>query len=874
MTPLPIDASLSSIIEASRERSLVLVAPPGSGKTTRVPPAIRDSGLLPPDYPTVIVLQPRRIAARAAAARVADERGWRLGQQVGYQVRFEKRWGPQTHLRFLTEGILTRQLLSDPFLEGVGAVVLDEFHERSLNTDLALALVNDIRQQVRPDLIVVVMSATVDAEPVARFLGDCPIITVEGRTFPVSTEYRPRSRPASVESVAPIVQELLEEPPRGHPAPGDSAQGYDGAGHILVFLPGLAEIRRLARKLEPIAARCGAVVLPLHGSLPADEQDRALQPSDRRKVILSTNVAETSVTIDGVAVVVDSGLARSVHYDSQRGIDRWELARISQAAALQRAGRAGRTGPGRCIRLWSTRAERGLAPFEPPEIHRVDLCTAVLGLHAWGVTEPGQFRWFDAPAPERLIDAERLLLAMGALSAAEHHITPVGQDMIKWPIHPRLARLLIAAVDAGRPVEGATIAALLSEKDIKIRDSAPPRAKPAASARNVEASGPSDILVRVDLLAEAEAHRFAPSLRARGIDPVAARQVVRLRDDLMRLTPRKRAAPTIAGGPRDDQDEDVLKWVLLAYPDRVVKRRGAPGTGVMVGGRGVRLGPESVVRDAELFVAIDAREERRGGLLEVQVNLTSTVEAEWLEELFPHHIRRERVLRYDASRLRVVGSLRVYYHDLLLRDDATASVDPAQAASILAEALRPEAAAIFRSSAQAASWLARYDFVRRAVPELSWPEFDDEVLAHLLVPICQGKSERAEVEKADFVAALESRLHTRLIREMLESAPETLAIPSGRRVRLAYEPGRPPILAVRLQELFGWTETPRVAKGRVPVQLHLLGPNHRPVQITTDLRSFWSTTYQQVRKDLRARYPKHAWPEDPFQARAAKPDRR
>ncbi|HKI21320.1 MAG TPA: helicase-related protein, partial [Isosphaeraceae bacterium] len=377
MIPLPIDANIPRILDALAARSLVLVAPAGSGKTTRVPPALLESDLVSPDHPNVLVLEPRRIAARAAAARIAQERGWRLGGEVGYQVRFEKRFGPTTRLRFLTEGVLTRQLLRDPFLETVGAVVLDEFHERNLNTDLALALVNEVRSQVRPDLIVVVMSATIDAEPVARFLGGCPVIAAQGRAYPVSVVYHPRTRPASAEVIAPIVQELLEGPRE--------------TGHILVFLPGLAEIRRLAKMLEPIAARLGADVLPLHGSLPAEDQDRALRPSDRRKVVLSTNVAETSVTIDGVAVVIDSGLARTVHYDAERGIDRWELKRISRAAADQRAGRAGRTGHGRCIRLWSDREQRGLDPFELPEIHRVDLAATVLAIHAWGLRSAAQF---------------------------------------------------------------------------------------------------------------------------------------------------------------------------------------------------------------------------------------------------------------------------------------------------------------------------------------------------------------------------------------------------------------------------------------------------------------------------------------------------
>ncbi len=856
MVQLPIDSGLSEIIERLASRSLVLVAPPGSGKTTRVPPAILRSGLLSAEYPSVIVLQPRRVAARASAARIADEQGWTLGKEVGYQVRFERRLTRDTRLRFLTEGILTRQLLADPFLETVGAVILDEFHERNLNSDLALALLRQVRQEVRPDLILVVMSATLDATRVSNYLDGCPIARVEGRAHEVTVKYRPVSRPASSELIVPIIEEML-------------SQGRD-SGHLLVFLPGFAEIRRVAKRLEPAAANAGALVLPLHGSLTAEAQDRAIGPSDRRKVILSTNVAETSLTIDGVTTVIDSGLARIVHYDGARGIDRWETGPISRAAADQRAGRAGRTGPGTCIRLWSERDHRGRPEFEQPEIHRVDLSSSVLALHAWGISDPVQFDWFDPPKPERLAEVERLLLLLGGLAGDPPRITPLGEAMLALPVHPRLARLLLAARVCGRAREGAAIAALLSEKDIRLHDASARTTGNRAQAR--PANGASDVLDRLDLLAEAEAARFGPSLRSRGIDPAAARQVARLRDDLLgRGFPHKQK-----GASSDFQtgDDDLLKWILLAYPDRLVKRRGSQGTGVMVGGRGVCLGPESIVRDADLFLAIDARQDRRAGVLEVQVNLSSMVRFEWLEELFPAYLRRERLTRYDESRRRVISTTKLWYHDLLLREDLNPTLEFDQAGSVLAEALEPQAAALFRDNEHAAGWLARVEFLRLALPELSWPVFNDEVLIELLDSVCQGKSRLDQVEHADLVPYLQSRLTPIQNRELQESAPQALSMPSGRQSRLVYELGRPPILSVRLQELFGWSETPRVARSRVPVLLHILGPNNRPVQITDDLRSFWTTTYHQVRKDLRRRYPKHSWPEDPFQARPSTPPKR
>jgi ATP-dependent helicase HrpB len=850
MIELPIDGQLSRIIEGLAGRSLVLVAPPGSGKTTRVPVAILGSGLLADDRQAVIVLEPRRVAARAAAVRIAQEQGWRLGNEVGYQVRFEKRFSRETRLRFLTEGILTRQLLSDPFLETIGAVILDEFHERSLDGDVALALLREVQREVRSDLIVVVMSATLDAAPVARFLGGCPIVRVEGHVHEVAVEYRPTARPASADAIAPAVLERLNDP-------------HD-QGHLLVFLPGMAEIRRVAKALEPVARRAGAEVFPLHGMLPPGDQDRALAPSERRKIVLATNVAETSLTIAGVRTVIDSGLARIVRYDDRRGIDRWELGGISRASADQRAGRAGRTAPGRCIRLWSERDHRGRAEFEQPEIQRVDLCATVLALHSWGLADPGRFGWYEAPNPERVVNAERLLLLLGAVAGAPPKITPLGEAMLRLPVHPRLARILIAARECGRAQDGATLAALLSEKEVQRGDGT--SITGGGGPRRPNASGSSDVLDRLEVLADAEAAGFNLAGQCRGIDPAAARRLALLRDQLLR---RVRAAEPARSGGKIGQpgDEEVLRWLLLAFPDRLVKRRGAQGTGVMVGGRGVRLDRESVVRDADLFLAIDGREERRAGVTEIHVKLASAVQLAWLDELFPEQLRRERVTRYDESHRCVVCVTRLWYHDLLLREDMNPHASADETGRVLGEALRRQAAELVRGNQQAANWLARLEFLARSVPELDWPEFSDEVLGEVLDAVCRGKSTRDQVEQANFIPFLESRLDARQSRELREGAPQSLTLPSGRQVRLAYESGKPPVLAARVQDLFGWVESPRVARGRSPVLLHILGPNNRPVQITNDLRSFWVTAYQQVRKDLRGRYPKHAWPDNPLEAR-------
>lgn len=863
MNSLPIDASLSQLVASAREhRSLVLVAPPGAGKTTRVPVALVQGGVLSPQHPALVLLQPRRVAARAAADRIAEENSWTLGEEVGYQIRFERKYGPATKIRVLTEGILNRRLITDPFLDGIGAVVLDEFHERSLHTDLALSLLREIRETVRDDLVLVVMSATMDAGPVARFLGDCPVHHVEGRTFPVDVAYRPSVRSSSPDAVYAAVEEVLAE-----------SRERD-LGDVLVFLPGAEEIRRAGTRLAPLADREGLLVLPLHGGLSTADQRRPLLPSPRRKVVLATNIAETSLTIDGVRTVIDCGLARFASVDPQRGLDRLELGRISRASATQRAGRAGRTAPGRCLRLWSEREHRGLAESDRPEIQRVDLCGTTLLLHAWGQADPRRFGWFEPPSETHLNAAEELLNWLGARDEAGR-ITPLGKEMLRIPVHPRLARLLIAAAADGFVRHGAALAALLSEKDLATSGPAGRGGDGNSTGLRRSGRGSSDLLDRLDLLHEAERTRFSSGLRERGIDPWGARRVAQVRDDLIRNC---RRLPGVAGDARIEEAPDeelMLRWVLAAYPDRVVRRRGGEATGVMVGGRGVRLAPESVVRDAEFFVALDPRDERRGGTREARVRIASALQVEWLDELFPDAVRRDRIVRFDEQRQRAVGVNTSSYRGLLLREDDNAPVAPEEASRALAQALEPRAGAFFREDEAAAAWLARLEFLTRAMPEADAPVVDDAVLAELLAQACAGRRSVDEIKRNELVPLLRGRLTHAQSRWLDEQAPEALVVPSGSRIRLTYEPGRPPVLAARLQELFGWTETPRVAGKRVAVLLHLLGPNYRPVQVTDDLRSFWSNTYFQVRKDLRARYPKHSWPDDPLTAQPeAKGNRR
>jgi ATP-dependent helicase HrpB len=848
MNPLPIDRYLHQLVATAREhRALVLVAEPGAGKTTRVPPALLHAGVLNDEHPNLVMLQPRRVAARASAERIADENGWTLGNQVGYHVRFDRKITDRTRLRVLTEGILTRQLLDDPFLDGIGGVILDEFHERSLNTDIAVALLREVQQSVRPDLILIVMSATLEAEPVARFLGNCPVVRVEGRTFPIQIDFRGQPPGAA----------KLPLPDRIARAVEDVVSSNANGGDILVFLPGAEEIRRSARQLESFSNSHDLLVLPLHGSLPPEEQTRALRPADRRKVILATNIAETSLTIDGVDTVIDSGLARVAGYDPQRGLDRLELQQISKASATQRAGRAGRTGPGRCIRLWSQRDEQIMADFELPEVGRVDLCGTVIALHAWGKSDPRQFGWYEPPPEETLVAAEQLLEMLGALEGGS--ITPIGRELMSFPAHPRLARLMLASAHEGLLEQGAALAALLSEKDIVAIDwTADPRQRGPAT------QGASDLLIRLEMLIRADRANFAQHLRSEGIDPIAARQIAKIRDEFLRQGRR------LAHKSKHAADDDtLLKLVLLAYPDRVTRRREKdPSAGIMVGGGGVRLAPESIVRQAEFFVSVDARHDPRSASREAMVRIASAIEPQWLEELFPQEIRRDRQVIYDAERDRVVAHGATYYHDLLLREDRDAPVDPGKAAIALAEAVRLRALEIFESDESAHEWLARLSLLQKSMPEHPWPSVGPGELAGLLASITAGKRSVADLRRLPLASLLQSQLQYPLDRLLAQQAPETIAVPSGSQIRVRYTRGERPIMEVRLQELFGLTDTPRVANGRVPVVLHLLAPNYRPVQITDDLRSFWSTTYFQVRKDLRVRYPKHSWPDDPLTARA------
>ena len=839
LAPLPVDAVLPELLAALRSHGqAVLVAPTGAGKTTRVPPALLDGGLA--GGGAVVVLEPRRLAARAAARRMAAERGVALGAEVGYRVRFDHRAGADTRLVVVTEGLFVRQLQDDPLLEGVGAVVFDEFHERHLDSDLALAMVRRVREQVRPDLPLLVMSATLDGRQVAHALGGCPLVEAEGRLHPVEIAYAPqRLEQRLPQRVELGVRDALRRTP----------------GDVLVFLPGLGEIRAAAKALAGLAAEHDLALVELYGDLPADRQDAALLPGARRKLVLATNVAETSVTIPGVTAVVDCGLARVLRFDPDTGLDRLVLEPISRASADQRAGRAGRTAPGSCARLW-TRGEQADRPErDQPELFRADLAGPVLQLLAWGERDPAALPWLEPPEPAPLAVALELLRRLGAVQA-DGRVTTRGQQLARLPVHPRLGALLCAGSRLGIPREAALAAALLSERD------------PFERRERAEHVGLCDVSDRVEaLVAFAQRGRVAGEVGR--LRPGAARAVLAAAGQLERLVARR-----AAGGERGRDSGRATtglaalpRALLAAFPDRVARRR-EPGSprAVMVGGGGVRLDPISAVGAAELLLCVGLVGVGRG---EPRARLVCALDATWLD---PELLSERQVLRFDRGRETVVARRERCFVDLVVQDDPAERPDPGRTAAVLAEAAAadPERA-LPLADAELLAFLARLRSLAHWCPELALPRFEQPAIVALLPELCAELRSFAELRALPLARLLAGRLDPQQVRALDTLAPERITVPSGSRLALVYDPGRPPSLPVRIQEVFGLAQTPRVAGGRVPVVLHLLAPNRRAQQVTDDLASFWASTYPTVRRELKRRYPKHAWPEDPL---AATPERR
>ncbi len=884
MIALPIDDVLPQLVAATRDRRVcVLVAPPGAGKTTRVPGALLDAGVIDGE---IVVLQPRRLAARLAATRIAQERGVTLGAEVGYEVRFDRKRSAATRISLVTEGILTRRLLSDAELRGVGCVVIDELHERNLDGDLALALVARLREK-RPELALVAMSATLDAEPVAGFLGDAPVIRSEGRAFPLTIEHvDPDDRPLGKQiasQVRRICQDALAaRSPNTAPVRDSSATRDKLDGDILVFLPGAGEIRRCAEDLADAAGVFHLDVLPLHGDLTADEQDRAVRaraPGDRRKVILATNVAETSVTIDGVTCVIDSGLARIARHSPWTGLPSLQIEPVSRASCAQRAGRAGRTRPGRVIRLYSKHDHDTRRAFEVPEILRSDVAGAALELHGAGLAGLRGLRWYEPPPESSITAAEDLLLRLGAVERGA--ITERGRQMLRFPVHPRVGRILVEAEARGVSREAAVIAALLGGRELRLE-----RRGPQGQAR---VASPSDLIDDMDALLDARQHGLrADRLRRDNIDigtahaaDKAANQLERIardrndasRNDASRndrATKRKddSLGPSDARRPRseDEVDQALQIAILTGFPDRVGKRR-APRSAdfTFSGGGGGTLSPGSAVIDAELIVAVDVAETgSRGAASRVQIRRASAIEASWLLDLYLDRIEEKDELVWNDQKDRVERVVQMTYDGLVI--DETRDVDGARragrpAAELLAKHAIARIDKLIEPGALA-NWKNRVAFAAKLSPSI--PPATDESLATVIANASEGSTSIAELRQAGLLGLLDAGLaeHKRLLDKL---APTHIDLPRRKRVLIHYEADRPPWIESRMQDFFGLARGPAVGDGQVPLTLHLLAPNQRAVQVTQDLPGFWVKHYPDLRKQLMRRYPRHQWPEDPTQ---------
>ncbi len=818
---LPIEAALPALRAAlARAPNAVLQAPPGAGKSTGVPPALLDADWLAGRR--ILMLEPRRLAARAVAARMAWMLGESVGETVGYRMRMDTRVGPRTRIEVVTEGILTRQLQHDPALEGTGCVIFDEFHERRLQADLGLALTLDTQRHLRGDLRVLVMSATLDGAAVARLLGTDAVVSAPGLSHPVETHHLQRASDARLErqATAAVLRALAEQD-----------------GDLLVFLPGTGEIRRVGQELGECELHSGTRVLPLYGDLPQEEQDRAIRPAvaGERRVVLATNIAETSLTIEGVRVVIDCGLERRSRFDPGTGMSRLETVRISRAAADQRRGRAGRLGPGVCYRLWTHAAERALAPHSPAEITEADLAPLALELAAWCSTADS-LAWLDPPPAAALGRAQELLRALGA-TGDDGRITAHGRAMARLGAHPRLAHLLLRAREAGAGPTGCALAALLGERDL-LRG-------PGRDA---------DLRSRLELLAAADAGPRP--------DAASVRQVRRA----MRLYERQLDLPGESGRIASGE----AGWLLAcAYPDRIGRAR-VPGSGryQLASGRGAAFGEPQALASAEFLVAaqLDA------GTREARIFLAAPLTLGTIEEHFAADIRDEDHIGWDSREQAVLARRQRTLGALVLTETSLRNPDPDAVAAAMLAGIRELGIDALPWTKELRSWQARVLLLRRADPNAGgpWPDVSDgALLATLetwLAPWLDGISRREHLTRIKLADALRAMLGYAQQRQLDELAPTHLTVPSGSSIALDYLDGETPGLSARLQELFGLRDTPRIAGGRIAVMMKILSPARRPVQVTQDLKSFWDRGYHEVKKELKGRYPKHYWPDDPYQA--------
>lgn len=823
-TTLPVSTALPELAAALARTGLaVLQAPPGAGKSTGVPLALLEAPWLAGQR--MLVLEPRRLAARAVANRMASLLGESVGETVGYRMRLDTKVGPRTRIEVVTEGILTRQLQRDPALDGVGLVIFDEFHERSLQADLGLALTLDVRRQLRPELRLLVMSATLDGAAVSRLLDDAPLISAPGLAFPVDTRYAERDSSEHLDrQVAAAIHRALREE----------------TGDLLVFLPGAGEIRRVESLLS---GNIEAQLHPLYGDLPREAQERAIQPAapGQRKVVLATNIAETSLTIEGVRVVIDAGLERRQLFDPRSGMDRLETVRISQASAEQRRGRAGRLGPGICYRLWTEARQRSLAAHTPPEIASADLAPLALELACWGTHDPAALAWLTPPPAGPLAQARELLHTLGALDQSGR-VTAHGRDMHRLGTHPRLAHLLLRARQAGVASTGCALAALLGERDVL-------RSRPQERD--------ADLRTRLELLA-----REANAAGHPDADRQALRQVQRSAENLARQLGLR--------GTLADIDMHAAGWLLAsAYPDRIARAR-APGSGryQLSNGRGAFFAEAQSLASSEFLVIA----ELDAGEREARIFSAAPLDPGDIEAHFGAAIQDTVRVYWDEREQAVLARQQRSLGELILRDAAVRNPDPAQIALAMLAGIRSMGLEALPWTAELRQWQARVLLSRAAQPDAAppWPDVSDAALLdsldRWLLPWLEGISRRSHLARLDLRAALHGLLDWHQQQRLEEFAPTHLPVPSGSRIAIDYLDGPVPSLSVRLQEVFGLRETPRIAGGRIGVLLKLLSPARRPVQVTRDLQSFWQTAYHDVRRELKGRYPKHYWPEDPHQA--------
>ena len=824
---LPIDAILPQLQTIlSGTHACVLQAPPGAGKTTRVPLELLNAPWL--SGQSIILLEPRRLAATNAAHYLAAQLGEGVGARVGYTIRFERKVSSLTRIEVVTEGILTRRLQNDPELSGVGLVIFDEIHERNLNSDLALALCRDAQLGLRPELRLLAMSATLDAAPLARLLGDAPLLSSSGRAYPVEIVHlgSPPPRTHLSEAVNVAIRRALRE----------------GEGDLLVFLPGVAEIKRTERLLADLHDEL--LISPLYADLPFAAQEQAILPDPgRRKIVLATNIAETSLTIDGVKIVIDGGLERRPRFDAARGMTSLETVRISLSSAVQRAGRAGRLAPGRCYRLWSAGEEGSLLPHTPPEIRSADLAPLALELARWGIVDAATLCWLDPPPPGHLAAARALLAQLGALDPAGR-ITPLGQRMSELPAHPRLSRLLLAAQDAGEGPLGATLAALLSERD------------PLRSGAALPHASNSDVSDRLELCAGRSENADAAACAAIGRAARQFRQLLGIREE---------------GTLTVNSPELLARLLAPAFPDRIGRERdGQQGHYLLASGVGAQLSIRSRLKPPPWLLALQLRAGRGS---EGEIDLATPLDAATLAEIVAPQTRAGREVGWDERAERVVGR-EVRRFGAILFSEQQVAVRSEEVVAALCSGVRRLGLERLSWSRAAQQLRGRVRFVSALPGESGWPDFGDTTLLatleNWLGPFLRNCRSRTDLERCDPLPALSALLDWQQQRRLDELAPEKLVVPSGSILPVDYPLDAAPYLEVKLQELFGLAENPRIGGQRVAIVLHLLSPARRPLAVTQDLRSFWDQVYPEVKKEMRGRYPKHPWPDDPWSAVATR----